>query len=146
MLNTRLRDSGAEPTIGAPVATELAAETICDQHGAALFALASVLVSDRGFAEAAVVNVISAGFPATSMAVPMPVAEMRRHLAKRVYLSCGSRPAEGKAVAAQEQTALALTHYGHLTYRAVADLLGLSGAEVARCLESALRRGALGAQ
>jgi hypothetical protein len=63
----------------------MAAAAICDQHGAALFSLAAVLVPAES-AEAAVVDVICSAFPSSSMAVPMPVADMRRQLARRVYL------------------------------------------------------------
>lgn len=146
MLKTLIRGSRPGPAVSKSGEAEPAAAAICDQHGAALLVLATVLANDRGWAEAAVVGVISDSFPMASMAVPMPAAEMRRHLAKRVYLLCGSRSTESGAQSNHEDVALALTRYGQLTYRAVADLLGLSGAEVAQYLGSALRRGALDAR
>jgi len=102
--------------------------------------LATELVGDHRAAEATVIEVIGSSFPASAMAVPMPDVEMRRHLARRVYVSCGSRPNTAKNYADCERAALALTRYGRLTYRATAALLGMSGTDVARCLGSALRR------
>ncbi|MFK4087173.1 hypothetical protein ACI2LF_23910 [Kribbella sp. NPDC020789] len=139
MLKTLIRGNGSTAATGPPPATAPAAAAICDQHGGALLMLAAALAGDRPAAETAVVEVIGASFPIESMAVPMAATEMRRHLARRVYLKCRSREVAGVADVQYEQVALALIQHGKLSYRAVADLLGLSAEQVARHLAGALR-------
>ncbi|WP_020385195.1 hypothetical protein [Kribbella catacumbae] len=127
-------------TQGRASLAEPAAAAICDQHGAALSALAEVVAGDSGSAQAAVVAVIVAAFPATTMAVPMAPVEMRRHLARRVYRQCGSGLDDTVSRAGRERVVLALAQHGRLTYRAAGDLLGLPASETAQLLNSALRR------
>jgi hypothetical protein len=123
--------------VRSPAAPVPAAVAVFDEHGGALLALASVMVRDQMPAETAVVEVISAAFPATAMAVPMPAAEVRRELARRTYRRCSR--ADQATERDQQRIALALTHCGQLTYRQVADLLRLTAADAAQLLSSGLR-------
>jgi len=102
---------------------------ICDQHGAALFSLAVVLVPDRQQAEEAVVEVICAA-PAQ-----LTATSLRQELARRVYRRWVPRSLGDEQL---ERIAVALTHSGELNYRAVADLLGLQASKVVLLLNSAL--------
>ncbi|MEV6418069.1 hypothetical protein [Kribbella sp. NPDC051718] len=120
------------------VAPEPAAVRVCEDHGGALFALATVMMRDQAPAEAAVVEVISAAFPATAEAIPLPAAEVRRELARRVHRRCSR--ADETTVLYQQRVALALTQCGQLTYRQVADVLRLPAADAAQLLCSGLRQ------
>lgn len=112
---------------------------ICDQHAAALFSLAVVLVGDQGRAETAVGDVICAVCTASEPVHTRP-PDLRRELARRVYLRCDSRGlTKAAAPCDQQRTAFALVQYGALSYREVADLMGLPAPEVAVLLHASLR-------
>lgn len=142
MLKTQVRGQRSRAVVKYDrVSTEPAAMRVCDEHGGALFSLASVMLRDQAPAEAAVVEVISAAFPATAVAVPLPAADVRRELARRVHRWCSR--ADETTAHYQQRVALALTQCGQLTYRQVADVLQLPAADTAQLLCSSLRQDAV---
>lgn len=136
------------------LAREPAAVRVYDQHGGALYALASVLTGDSLTAEEVVVRVVCAAGAAASPGVP---AELCRDLARSVYVECNDLGSRGSARSArgtrivrgpaarlvdlstEQRAALALAMFGGADYHWVADVMGLTPAEVAEHLRDGLR-------
>lgn len=142
---------------------DAAADEICDQHLPALFALAYMILRDRGRAEIAIIESI------TDACRPAPGhvhdGDLRRDLARRTYAWCMSwlastqRPDSspvpdprtlppGSALAAmagleiigaQQRAAAALVLYGKHTYGEAADVLKVPARTLAGQLSSVMR-------
>ena len=111
-------------------------QELVERHGAALFALAMILLRDRDRAE-----ILAADAILDACNGPTHVSRRvdRWELARYVYVrslrttdgfaDCGSGPKE---------VALALGLFGAHTYREIADLMGLTPPEVAQLLRNRL--------
>lgn len=141
--------------------TTTSVEALYDDHGAALFAVARLLLDDLGDARGVVVDVLI-----ENGRRQLPGQDVRRYLACQVYLGCVRARMRRHAVlpeseahtlppravrhtsavpglaelSEQQRAAVALCLYGEHTYVDVADTLSLPPPVVTTLLRSGLRK------
>lgn len=109
----------------------VAAGSLYDRYGAALYALAITVTNSRSAARAAVVD----GFRTAAASNSEPGDRIWQLLARATFAACPK--AHGRQV--QSRCLLALTCFGAHNYREAALILGLEPGEAARCIRDALR-------